>query len=440
MIKDVHIVITRETMPLTQAGFGMPLIVGVGENTVEYTECTSPAEVEEAGYGTDSTVYDMASAMFAQSPSPPIVAVANVEKDDVNATATITAEDGSEIYIEATGLDIDGADGNDVTVEVVNDPEEDFSVSYDSTDKDLTIELGGEEKSASEIAGDIDGLDDFKAILMTDGYFTEDDIQEVDFSGGKDGSVVSGLNNLIEKHNDWYFLLSDSQDEQEMKDLAVFAAANKKLYFAQPDKDVDDTISLADDMASVRAVIEYHDDENETLAAAKVGKCAPEDPGSITWKFKNLNGVSKADVGVTDVNKLHAGNCNTYIRKLGVDQTSEGLTTGGEYIDIIRGQDWVEARMSEAVHRLLFTSPKVPYDNRGIAMVVSEVQSVLQQATDREIVARDDDGNGMWEVTAPNREDIPTNYIANRILPDVEFEFIAAGAIHEVKIRGVISL
>ena len=445
MIKDVDITITRETMPLTQAGFGLPLIVGVDASPeVDYTVCTSPAEVEDAGFGTATDVYKMANSMFMQSPSPPMVAVASAAKDDVNATATITAEDGAEVYIEAVGTDIDGEDGNDITVEVVSDSDNDFGVTYDDStpgEETLTIELGGEKQTAKDISDGIDELADFESYVLAGGEFDPaQDTQEKDLDGGKDGSVISGLNGIIDKHDDWYFLLSDSQDEQEMKDMAGFAAANKKLYFVQPGMTVDDAIGLAEDLASARAILEYHDDADEPLAAAKVGRCAPENPGSITWKFKTLNGIPTADVGVTDVSKLHSGNVNTYIRKLGVNQTSEGLTTIGEYIDIIRGQDWVEARMSEAVHRLLFTSPKVPYDNRGIAMVVNEVKSILQQATDREIIARDDDGNGMWTVTAPDREDIPTNYIANRILPDVFFEFIAAGAIHEVKIRGVISL
>jgi hypothetical protein len=46
----------------------------------------------------------------------------------------------------------------------------------------------------------------------------------------------------------------------------------------------------------------------------------------------------------------------------------------------------------------------------------------------------------MWSVTAPKRSEIAANAIANRVLPDVKFEFTLAGAIHSVTVRGVISV
>ncbi len=124
----------------------------------------------------------------------------------------------------------------------------------------------------------------------------------------------------------------------------------------------------------------------------------------------------------------------------GILHTTEGTVLSGEFIDVIRSQDWVKARIAEGVFRLLATSPKVPYDDRGIAMVLSEVQGVMQQAVGMGIIARDPDGNGLWSVTAPRRGEIPTNDIANRTLPDVRFEFTLAGAIHNVTVKGVISL
>jgi hypothetical protein len=64
----------------------------------------------------------------------------------------------------------------------------------------------------------------------------------------------------------------------------------------------------------------------------------------------------------------------------------------------------------------------------------------MQQATAQGIIARGADGNGMWSVTAPKRSEIAANTIAARVLPDVEFEFTLAGAIHSVVVRGVISV
>jgi len=90
---------------------------------------------------------------------------------------------------------------------------------------------------------------------------------------------------------------------------------------------------------------------------------------------------------------------------------------------------------------LLSSSPKVPYDNRGIAQVVAQLITVLELAFRQGIIAANADGVPMYSVTAPSREEIPVNDRAARVLPDISFEFILAGAIHKVApIRGIIKV
>ncbi len=332
-MKDVEIIITRETAALTQAGFGMPLIIGTA-GMKAYAECAELAEVADAGYVSTSEVYKMAAAVFGQNPRPPKVAV-------------------------------------------------------------------------------------------------------VGFASSED--LADDLNSLITEHNDWYFLLCEEQTEAAITVLASWAAANKKLYFAMLDDDVEANIDLAGDLANDRVVLIYHDG-GDYADAAWVGRCAPELPGSITWKFKTLQGIAPVAISTTNIGALHKAHVNTYVQKYGINQTSEGQTTAGEYIDVIRGQDWVEARLAEGISRLLFISPKVPYDTRGIALVVSEVEAVMKQAVANDIIARDEDGNGIYTVSAPSITDISANDRAARHLPDVCFEFTLAGAIHSVVVRGVITI
>jgi hypothetical protein len=253
---------------------------------------------------------------------------------------------------------------------------------------------------------------------------------------GKQSSVpaelVTFLNQLVETNNNWYFLLCDLQTDAAITALSTWTDAQKKLYFATTS-----TLGLAATLESERTVLMYHESDS-TAAAGWVGKCAPENPGSITWKFKTINGLVAADIGVTELNQLHEDGGNSYIRKLGVLQTSEGKTTSGEYIDVMRSQDFIEARMIEQVSRTLFTKKKVPYDNTGIAMLVADVETVLKLATSQGIVALDDDGNGMWEVTAIRREDTPVNDIALRKYNGISWVVTLAGAVHEVTIRGTL--
>ena len=332
-MNDVQITITRETAALTQAGFGLPLIVGTSA-AVNYAECTSLTEVVAAGFANTTEVYKMANAVFSQSPRPPKVAV----------------------------------------------------------------------------IGFADAVD-----------------------------IATNMNTLVQTRNDWYFLLCETKTIANITALATWAEANKKLYFAQPDATVAQTITLAE-IARDRTALIYHQDHTKYADAAWVGRCAPTQPGSITWKFKTLSGVTPAQVTTTEIGNLHAANVNTYVQKYGVNQTSEGKVTSGEYIDVMRGVDFIEARLAEGISRLLFISPKVPYDVRGIALVLAEVEAVMKLGVSNDIIAVDEDENGIYEVTVPDINDIPANEKSNRNLPDVRFKFTLEGAIHTLQVFGTVSV
>ncbi len=454
-IKDVEIVITREVARITQEGFGKPLLFSASGD-VAYADCRNLADVIAAGFDATTNIYKMAVQIFRQNPSPKEIAVYGVDvpaSKQASAFLENTAGDGG-ITITAdadpvTGLV--GAAGNGVKIVFINDGTGGLSAAYDAPTKTATINFGGTTSATcTALTALIAGFDELAAVTTTgDNTFTvAADIElEAVLAGGysdKAAGIIVELQDLITEHNNWYFLLSDEKSLASVDSLAAVAAGNKKIYFGSPDASVANHIAKAKKLATNRAVLIYHDRAGETddpyAEAAWVGRCAPTDPGSITWKFKTLDGVETADVSTTEVGALHAGNCNTYISKLGVSQTSDGVTTSSEYIDIARGADWVEARMSERIHHLLFVMPKVPYDNRGIGMIKGEIEAVLKQATTRGIIAINDDGTGKFFVSVPDRADTDPVNRANRILTDCRFEFDLAGAIHTVRVSGVIKI
>ena len=334
MIKDVSVVITRETAALTQAGFGMPLILATDKDLAykEYTDISSVA----TDYVDTTEAYKMANAIFAQSPRPEKIAI--------------------------------------------------LGVLYDS-------------------------------------------------GTGSPAELTSALNTLVETNNDWYFLLCEEQGDLEITALSGWIDAQKKIYFAATSNKL-----LAGTLTSERTAILFSDSPTEHPDAAWIGKCAPQDPGSITWKFKTLNGITPVSIAVADLTQLHTDHGNTYITKLGISQASEGYVTSGEYIDVIRSQDFIEARMIENVSRILYTQPKVPYTNAGISQIASGVNSTLKLATSNGIIAKDDAGQGQFTVTVPRKQDIPDNDVAARKLSGIKWTAVLAGAIHAVTINGALSL
>ncbi len=334
-MKEVNVIITRETAAVAQRGFGLPLIVATGQaSDTDYIEVGSLDNIPPSLRG--GVAYDMAAAMFGQSPRPPTVAMV----------------------------------------------------------------------------------------------------------GFRQGAVLSdALDELVEKSNDWYFLLCDDSSRGVMNELSRWAAANGKLYFASP-TEWPGGINISND----RTVIMYHSTDvaggvgDATAAAGWVGRCAPEQPGSITWAYKSINGLVPAAVSDDEIRQLADMNVNTYIRRRGMEYTTPGVASDGTYIDIVRMQDWMTARIEERVFRLLVNSGKLPYDVRGVSMVLAEVEAVMREGVANGIIALDEDGNGIYKVTGPDVADISPADKADRLLPDIEFSFVLAGAVHRVTIRGVIKL
>jgi len=339
-IPDVEIVITDQTRPLSQRGFGLPLIFGTSK-AHPYTEYTSLSAVAEDFDATDAE-YLAAQAMFRQSPSPSKVAIHSIERTTPEA-----------------------------------------------------------------------------------------------------GDLAAALNALVQNHNDWYWLVFAPRAHEgadDLGDLADWVAAAGKFAVVTNEAGASaaDIVAQATAMNTSRVVYFAHTDPRQYPDAALVGRMAPLQPGSATFKFKTLDGITEAGFTTTEIGQLHDAGVITYVSKFGVLQTSEGFVTDKTYADIQLAKDWLKARMEERVSRVLFVNEKIPYDNIGIAQIIDPIRTTLQQAVGLGIVARADDGSGLFTVRAPRREDVDPNDRANRILPDVYWDAVLAGAIHKVKVTGVV--
>ena len=66
MSRYVDVVITRETKPVSEKGFGLPLLLATSK-VQEYSVFTDPVEVA-AAFGETSREYKLANRMFGQTP------------------------------------------------------------------------------------------------------------------------------------------------------------------------------------------------------------------------------------------------------------------------------------------------------------------------------------------------------------------------------------
>ncbi|KYD28171.1 DUF3383 family protein [Geobacillus stearothermophilus] len=255
-------------------------------------------------------------------------------------------------------------------------------------------------------------------------------------ANGDPDTLVSALNDLIKTNNDFYYLVSVEQGDDEIAALAQWVSTQEKIYAASTSSETLYTMlnGLYDNVFLL-----VHDQPRQYPAEGLVALLAPQEIGSYTWTFKTIQGVSPAAYDDTKINDIHEHNACTYIKEGGVNITSHGVATSGEYIDVVQSTHFIKARMTEAVFRLLATNPKIPYTDAGIAMVVAAVDDVLKQAFKQGIIA-DENGEPLYTITVPQRAEIPANTRAQRVLPDIQWSATIAGAIEKVEIRGTLMI
>lgn len=260
-------------------------------------------------------------------------------------------------------------------------------------------------------------------------------------------SPEDDLDLINNANNSWYALIATTRDVTEVLAIAAWVEARIKLFgTASADPDIinvpagTDMTSIAarlNQLGYVRSFVMYHQDAIfDYPEAAWFGAVLPLEPGSETWKFKQLNGISYSNLTTTQSLNALNKKANTYEFVAGVGITANGTVAQGEYIDIIRGIDWLTARIQEFVFRVLVTNPKVPYTDAGIAAIQAEVLRVLQLGVANDFIAQDPPAT----CTVPKAADVPPADKAARILRNVKFSATLAGAIHAVVIRGTVSV
>ena len=259
--------------------------------------------------------------------------------------------------------------------------------------------------------------------------------------------VQDDLNAIQASSSDWYGLALTSRAIQDIISTADWTQARIKLFGTCSSELAiinetanDDQTSLAYQLFSAgytRTFLMYHQDADDDFPeCAWMGRCLPLEPGSETWKFKQLRSISYSNLSTTQQINATTKSCNIYTFVGGFGMTAEGVVSSGEFIDIIRGIDWLTARIQEFVFFVLINNNKVPYTDTGITMIEAEVRRALDLGVTNNFLASDP----QYTVTVPRAASVSPTDKANRILKNVNFQATLAGAIHFVQIRGVVTI
>jgi len=494
MAKDVIVVVQRDALPKEKESLDILLISTTGEQPVKvYRDVESVKKVfGDDGPTPNSKIVRKATAMMNQgkttlaetlvnkfkivgfappSESPSQPAVFTVECKSGALEQPIPAEKVIKVKI--------GGDDNAVI---------DVTTDVEITDAaDIVALLGGTSftKGGKTYTGVFDMTSKVTFTATEDGatdsipemveVYTDEKMSEkvadfapvVDFKNGED--TTSAPDNLIktiqqfqqDEDNDWYYFLTDRDEPEYVKALAKFAEASepteaelgvgvedhRKFYMGQT-CDLD----FADNTA--RAAVIYTEEKylSEEPDASYTGNVGPFYPKNVTWKFKRPqdgNAATSEGIKLISLPKLTEGqrdqltenHVNFLTEEYKRQYVKEGVCLNGEFIDVVLGGDWIAKRMRDLLYDILLTNANIDYSDAGFGLVATAVLQALSEASDEDhnIIARDQESRaGIFTVNIPKYSESTEEQRRNRVMPDITWEALLCGAVHQVKTKGVL--
>ncbi|AUR92155.1 TMhelix containing protein [Vibrio phage 1.170.O._10N.261.52.C3] len=259
-----------------------------------------------------------------------------------------------------------------------------------------------------------------------------------------------------ENNEDWYFLtcedhtetfilaMSSAIDATESSNYTkqyrvAIADANVLTPLADPAVDI---LGKLKDGNFARVQGEWHDQADvifpEVAATCYNGQFFP---GTTTWKFMNnqtgvpaaRNLVTGAKLSTQLQGYISDRNASWVGAERGVDFMHGGKLAGGEWIDVVRGKDWINDTIEVRLTNLFLNAvgSKISFSESGKAKVKGVIESVLNEAVQRDILL------GYTPVEIPDNVSFEDQ--ANRILKDVKWVGYLSGAIHFVIVNGVLT-
>ena len=276
---------------------------------------------------------------------------------------------------------------------------------------------------------------------------------------------------ITEEDNDFYFVSADDNTQEFVigsVGLARQVQSVDKLYFLS-DKNTDNILTVPPNDGSVDATLfgklaqanmtntitMYHQDAGDSDIGGShanaltypelcyIGSNAPYQAGSVSWANIELTGPSGASgnpvtgkaLTPTQKDRLNTRNSNYLEYDGGNIFARYGQTSGDEWIDVVRGVHWQTADITANLKALLLgqRGSKVNYDDGGIARIREVIASSLQRGVNRQFLRE-------FTVFVPRLVDIPPLERNTRILNYVSFVGVLAGAIHEVRVNGRVTV
>lgn len=158
---------------------------------------------------------------------------------------------------------------------------------------------------------------------------------------GDEETYVEALQAVIDIDDTWYALMAESHLDADIEALSDTIQAMRKMYFTSTSSASAKNQAITTDIGSKlkaksndRTVIMFSATaDTEYPECSWVGSQIIEIPGSNTWEYKRLAGVTVSNLTGTDINVLEGKGYNYYITVKGAPITRRGKTAQSEWVD-----------------------------------------------------------------------------------------------------------
>lgn len=216
-------------------------------------------------------------------------------------------------------------------------------------------------------------------------------------------TIQGSLDKLQDLNQAWYgFTFTKELVDQDIKDAAAWAEARVKIFgFTTKASNVLDG-SITSDIGSFMKTNLYNrtfwiwDDNDDYMIVSAFARAFTvnfnEENSTLTLKFKQLPGTTPSVLTETQRLAIVGKNGNYYTTFGASIMMAEGWMASGQFFDERHGLDWLQNAIETNVFGYLYTrTTKVPQTDKGVAALVSQVESALREAVRNGLLAE-----GQW--------------------------------------------
>ena len=420
----IEINISRETAAVAQTNFNVPLFISAHTRFAERARTYSSLTAVGEDFKPTDTAYIAAQKLFGQALTPAQIVIGRrlVPSSTVNV---------STVGVGTYTLTI-----NDV------------AFSFVATGGSTAITIAAGLKAAylvTPITGVTvtDNLDGSLTVASAIGYSLEVTTNMSQANSPSVESWVTTINEITVVNNTWYAVMIESHLDADILTVAGQIEGMKKVFATSSSASGIKTTGTTDVFAQLEALgyqrtfgVFSATADTQFPECAWVGYQLQEQPGSNTWAYKALAGVTVSTLSETESQNIQNKSGSTYENVGGLNSTVGAKMFGGEFIDVMIFVDWLEQRMKERLWSRMVNSKKIPYTAAGAAIIEAEIRAQLNDGIRAGGLAP----SPAPKVNVPDVLSLPQNSRAQRIFEGITFEARLAGAIHFVKIKGTVTV